>query len=326
MKQLYFLFGVLFVFHFTSAKAQSTPEALLSQLPAVPTINCAADTAEINRFSDKIYEVKEMIQQIVDRIHSDAQAEMEQYKDKITSNAIQQSGLKKSDVQKLQQSDGSEEQGRKAAEKVVSEQYGVSLQELEKVGKMSDAEQEKWAQQYADQMMNEARNNPKAAVKKGDKPRQLFGLAKEQKQLGEYITERMNRVALIFKNVEQQDSVESRKLEEKLRPLEKQLCSGICSDAEITRSKAAEKQIYALKIQFCQKMSPLQTEAISQYLTTVKSLLPDYRRLTEVQNEVVRLQQLGDLVPTDLSCYAAIDEYAAVLLTAYKYWVGKFDK
>ncbi len=309
-----------------SVKAQQTPEAFLSQLPTPPAVNCAADRAEIDRFTDRIYQVKATLKEVVDRIHTDSQANMAKNKNKIVSNAIQQSGLNKNDAQKLQQSDGSEKEGRKATEKVVSEQYGVSLQELEKVGEMSDAEQEKWAQQYADQMKNQAKKNPQAAIKKGDKAKRLFDLANEQKLLGERITERMNRIAQLFKQVDLQDSIESEKLEKKLQPLRKQLCSGICSDAEIARSNAAEKQIYALKIQFCQKMSPQQTDAISQYQTTVKALLPDYRKLTEVQNEVAKLQQIGEIVPIDLSCYSAIDDYADVLSSAYKYWVGKFNK
>ena len=73
-------------------------------------------------------------------------------------------------------------------------------------------------------------------------------------------------------------------------------------------------------------MSPLQTDAIEQYLTTVKSLLPDYRKLTNIQNEIATLQQIGEIVPQDLSCYSAIDDYADVLSSAYKYWVGKFNK
>lgn len=307
-------------------QAQSTPEAFLSQLPSPPATNCTADRVEIDRFSDRINKVQEQIHQIIDRINADAQADTEKNKNKIVSNAIRQTGLNKSDVQKLQKSNDSKDEGRKAAGKVVSEQYGVSLQELETVGEMSDAEQEKWAQQYADRMKNQAEKNPDAAVKKGDNAKRLFNLANEQKLLGERITERMNRVSQIFKNVEIQDTIETRKLEEKIRPLEKLLCSGICSDAEIARSNAAEKQIHAAKIEYCQKMSPLQTDAIEQYLTTVKSLLPDYRKLTNIQNEIATLQQIGEIVPQDLSCYSAIDDYADVLSSAYKYWVGKFNK
>lgn len=298
-KRPYILLLILLSVHFT-AKAQSTPEAFLSQLPTVPAINCVADTNEVNRFTDRIYKVKVALKENIDRIHSQIQSDIGQIPNNVN-----------------------EKQSRKAAEKAVSEQYGFSLQDLEKVGEMSDAEQEKWAQQYASGMMNEAKKNPEAAIKKGDKAKQLFALASEQKTLGERITERMSRVAEILKNVEIQDSIETRKLTEQIRPLEKQLCSGICSDAEIARSRAAEKQIQALKIKFCEKLSPLQADAISQYLTTLKSLLPDYRRLTEVQNETVKLQQIGEIIPQDLSCYTAIDEYADILLEAYKYCVGK---
>lgn len=307
--------------------AQVTPEALLSQLPSVPTVNCATDTAEINRFMGQIYKVKEMLNQEVDRIHSDAQSNMDQSKDKILSNVIRQLDLNKSDVQKLQQSGGNEELERKVAEKAVAKQHGVSLQELEKVSEMSGAGQEKWAQQYAAQMMDEAKKNPEATIKKENKTKHLIELEEEKKALGERITEKMERIALLYRNVEQQDSIETHELEEKLRPLREQeqmMYNEICSDAEIARSKAAKKQIYALKIKYCEKMSPLQIDAISQSLSIIKSLFPDYRKFTDVQNEIFKLQQTGIIISADLSCYDAVDKYASALSGAYKYWVGKF--
>jgi hypothetical protein len=322
------LYATLFAFTFASQlsiKAQTTPESFLSQLPAIPTVVCAADTSVVNHFTNRIYRVKADLQQVIDRIHADAQASMEKSKNKIVSNQIKQSGLNKSDVRKLQQSDGSEDEGEKAVEKVVSEQYGVSIQDLEKVGEMNEAEQEKWAQNYAGQQMQKAKQNPQAAIKKGEKSARLFDLTNEQKAIGERITEKMSKVDKLLKYIEQQDTIETDKLNEKIRPLEKQLCSGICSDAEIARSNAAEKQIYALHIRFCEKMSPMLIEAISQYLTTVKTLFPDYRRLTEIQNETTNLQQIGELVPQDLYCIKAVDKYADVLLSAYNYCVGKFE-
>ncbi len=320
------LYATLLAFNFAlhlSIKAQSTPEALLSQLPPIPKVECTADTSEINRFTDKIYQVKYDLKEVVDHIQAKTQSNIE--KNKIISAQIKQSGLSKSDVLKLQESDGSEELGRKVADKIVSEQYGVSLQDFEKVGEMSDADQEKWAENYANNMMQKAKQNPQATIKKQDKNGRLFELSKEQKTIGERITDKMIRIDKLFKNIELQDTIETRKLNEKLRPLEKQLCMGICSPAEIARSRAAEKQIYSLKLQHCEKMSPLQIDAISQYLTTVKTLFPDYRRLTEIQNEIAKLQT-GVLVPDDLSCYKAVDEYANMLSSAYNYWVGKFDQ
>ena len=181
-KQSYILTVIVFVCYL-STKAQSTPESFLSRLSAIPTVACAADTSVVNRFTDKIYQVKSDLKEVIDRIQSKTQADMEKNKNKIVSNAIGQSGLSENDVQKLQKSDGNEEQGRKAAEKVVSEQYGVSMQDLEKVGEMSDEEQEKWAQNYASQQMQKAKQNPQAAIKKQKKVPDCLSWSKKKKRL-----------------------------------------------------------------------------------------------------------------------------------------------
>ncbi|MDD2328787.1 MAG: hypothetical protein PHZ13_10845, partial [bacterium] len=69
---------------------------------------------------------------------------------------------------KLKQSDGSEKERRKAADNVVSEKYGVSLQELEKVSEMSETDQKQWALNIAEQMQSQAMNDPKAVMRKDD--------------------------------------------------------------------------------------------------------------------------------------------------------------
>lgn len=324
MKKNYLLFFAILASCVT-ARSQSTPEALLGKLPAVPSNICTADRAVIDHFMEQVSEVQAALKQETDRRGADVQADIDKSKGRIVDDAIRQSGLHKGDVNKLKQSDGSEKERRKAADNVVSEKYGVSLQELEKVSEMSETEQKQWALKIAEQMQSQAMNDPKAVMRKDDKNRQLVALAKEEKSLMEVITERMNRVTKIFNNLEELDSIERRNFVAKLRPLQDQICSGICSDEEVARSKAAEKEIYALKVRFCEKMSPIQADALSQYLTAVKSLLPIYRQLADIGNEMVELQQVGIKLPRDAKCYSAVDSYAAYLKGAYKYWVGKFE-
>ncbi len=227
-----------------AGQAQTTPEALLARLPAVPTINCAADTSEVNRFTERIYEVKSMIQAEVDRIHASAKSD-----------------IVAGDIGDL----------------------GIDAQSSQK----------------------------------------LYKLATEQNEIGDRITERMTRISNLFVAIEMKDTMATKELKVQMKPWEEQLCSGICTPAEVARSNAAEKQIYALKIKYCEKMSPLQTDAITQYLTTLKGLFADYRRLADVQNETIKMMKVGEIVPKDLSCYTALDEYATALLDSYKYWVGK---
>lgn len=305
--------------------AQKTPEALLGQLPAAPNVVCAADTSVVNAFISRVYSVQAALQQEVDRINAGIQGQEEKIKDQVLSDAARQTGLSKGDLEQLQLENAGEEQARKIAEKSLAKQYDLSLQELEKVGEMNEEQQNKWAQNYASRQMQAARQNPRATVGKQEKSARLVELSKEQQVIGERITSKMAAVARLLKEVELQDTIETRILNEKLPALESQLCSGICSPAEIARSNAAEKQIYNLRLKYCEKMSPLQVNAISQYLTSVKTLFPDYRRLTEVQNEIAILQ-FGVVVPVDLSCYSAVDKYAGVLLDTFKYWVGKFEQ
>ena len=81
-KQSYILTVIVFVCYL-STKAQSTPESFLSRLSAIPTVACGADTSVVNRFTDKIYQVKSDLKEVIDRIQSKAQADMEKNKNKI---------------------------------------------------------------------------------------------------------------------------------------------------------------------------------------------------------------------------------------------------
>ena len=75
----YLIVGAMLLFAYFEAKAQSTPEAFQVSCH-VPTVNCAADRAEIDHFTDKIYKVKSDLKEFIDRIHADAQADMERTK------------------------------------------------------------------------------------------------------------------------------------------------------------------------------------------------------------------------------------------------------
>jgi len=187
------------------------------------------------------------------------------------------------------------------------------------IDEMSDAEREKWAMEYAARMMNQAMSQSDI-----NRNKRLFELAEEQKSLGQTIDNIIADLGKVMKQVEQRDTIESRKLKIQMDPLEKQLCSGICSPAEVARSRAAEKQIYMLKTEYCKTMSPVMENAIAQYLTAVRKLFPVYRRLAEVQNETSKIQGIGEFVPEDLSCYTAVNDYATELSQVYKYRVGKF--
>lgn len=319
-----FLFTILFALHLTLS-GQTTPEALLGQLPAVPNVDCTADVSVIDCFKNRIDNVLIALKQATDRIQAEAKNNEANTKEEALSDVARETGLSKNDLERLQRENAGEEQALKMAEKSLGGQFNLSLEEVQKLSEMSEADQEKWAQNYAGRQMQKAQQNPQAVAKKQAKSARLFELAEEQKVVNERITARMERIANLFTAVDLQDSIETRKMNEKLPALKRQLCSGICSPAEIARSNAAERQIYNLRLQYCEKMSPMLTDAISKCLTTVKALFPDHRRLIEIQNEMATLQS-GVIISVDVLCYKAVNSYASALSGAYKFWAGKFEQ
>lgn len=317
--KFYILYTAALLLQAAAVKSQSTPEAFLGRLPPVPNHVCSTDSAVVNHFNNQVEQIISNLKEEADRISAERQPALKKA-------VAAQTGLSASEINQLNDENISEEQAKKLANKSLGKQYNLSMEELSKVANMSEEEQQKWAQQYANQQMQKAQKNPQATLKKQDKNERLFELAKEQK----VISERMQSIGAkeykLQQNIELQDTTLKQKLTLKAKPLESQICSGICTPAEVARSKAAEKQLYNLNLQYCEEMSTLEINYISQYLSDLKMLLPDYRRLEEIQNEMSELQNQTSLPMKDLYCLDAVDKYAHVLSSAYNYWVGKSNQ
>lgn len=317
--KFYILCAAALLLKAEAVKSQSTPEAFLGQLPPVPNHVCSTDSAVVNHFKNQVDKIISDLKEVADRISAERQPAF--------NKAIAaQAGLSMNDINQLKDENISEEQAHKIANKSLGNQYNLSMEELSKVANMSEEEQQKWAQQYANQQMQKAQKNPQATLKKQDKDERLFELAKEQKVISERMQSLGTKEYKLHQNIELQDTTLKQKLTLKAKPLESQICSGICTPAEIARSKAAEKQLYNLNLQYCEEMSSLEVNYISQYLSDLKMLLPDYRRLEEIENEMSKLQHQTSLPVKDLYCFDAVDKYAHTLSSAYNYWVGKSNQ
>ncbi len=326
MKRLknYLAFGTFFLLSLT-VQAQTTAKAFLSQLPAVPNTVCNADTSTINRYMAQINKVRNGIEAENDRLGIQATANWEKNKDKMLSTNAANLGLSKSDMQKLMNENISEKEGLAIANKSVENRYGTSVEELQKVANMSEAEQEQWAKDFAYKQMQQAQQNPEATAKKSEKNKHLYDLGVEQKTILERLSAIWEKVGKAEKNYRYQDSVQSKILQQKLEPLEKDpvLHGGCATAAELQRARALEKQIYNLKLQHCEKMSSILLDYILQYQSALKISFPDYVRQTEIANELSKIQNGLEASPVEASGLGAVDSYANLLLEAYKYWVPK---
>ena len=275
----------------------------------------------------QISKVRSGIEAEEDKLGVQATANWEKNKDKMLSTNAANLGLSTSDMKKLMNENISEDEGLAIANKSVESRYGTSMEELQKVADMSEAEQEQWAKNFANKQIQKAQQNPEATAKKSEKNKHLYDLGVEQKAILERLSAIWEKVGKAEKNYRYQDSVQSKILQQKLEPLEKDpvLHGGCATAAELQRARALEKQIYNLKLQHCEKMSPILLDYILQYQSALKISFSDYVRQTEIANELSKIQNGLEASPVEASGLGAVDSYADLLLEAYKYWVPKIE-
>lgn len=306
-------------------EAQTTPEAFLSQLPAVPNSVCNANQSIIDNFTIQIQNAEEAFQTKMDQISDQETANWERNKNKIISTNAANLGLSTSDMKKLMNENISEKEGLAIANKSVESRYGASVEELQKVANMSEAEQEQWAEDFAGKQMQKARHEPEATAKKSEKNKHLYDLATEQKDIADRLSILWEKVGKTEKNYLYQDSIQNEVFQKRLEPLisDPVLLGGCASAAEIQRARVLERQIYSIKLQHCEKMSPILLDYILQYQSALKMSFPDYARLTEIVNELSKIQNGVEAIVSELPNIGNVSSYARLLSESYKYWIPK---
>lgn len=280
--------------------AQSTPEAFLGLLPAIPSSVCVNDDSEVDAFSNQIILVK---------------GKIKEYSDKVSMTAGK-----------------TEKQAKREAYATTSSMTGISEAELMKLANMSEAEQERWAQEYAAKQVATAKSGNPVAGENPERAKRLYALNQERVKVKEEIDVIYNRLSQISREIIARDTIETRKKSEKIKSIEKAWADTPWPTGALLQDPAVDlrfkKQIYQCESEYCSIMSPLMLDYLTKYLTGLKSAIPLYRRLTELDNEISATQGLTSAVINDGNLYAvaAVEEYAKVLENAYMYRCGKFQE
>lgn len=279
---------------------QVTPEAFLGGLPGIPGSVCSTADSEIDLFLDQIALVKGQIKDYSDKLSNIASGR----KDEMTSNALA----------------------------AVSARTGISQEEMTKLANMSEEEQEKWGQEFAARQMASAKSGKPIAGVNAAQAKQSVALGEEKLRLRGEIDAFVKRMAVIQQELATRDTLESRKRDQKIKPILKKWENAPLEPGALMLSTKVEdgfrRQIHECHVEYCRQMSPLQLDFITKYLTGVKTLLPVYRRLAQVDNEIANEQLNIKNMLQDENIYAisAVEGYADILKNAYKYRSGKFDK
>lgn len=305
MKKTFYLRGatvaLLLLLSFSSQiKAQSTPEAFLGLLPVIPSSVCTCDDSDVDAFIDQIILVKGKIKEYADRLSL-------------------ASGV-------------NEKQAIKEAYASTSSMTGISQEELMKVANMSEAEQERWAQEYAAKQVATAKSGKPVSGEDPEKAKRLYNLNEERMKVKGEIDAIYNRLKVMNQDIIARDTVETRKKNAKIKTIEKAWADAPWPPRALMQDPAVDlkfkKQIYQCESDYCGTMSPLILDYLTKYLTGLKYSIPMYRRLCELDNKISLAQGLTAAVVKDENLYAvaAVEGYIDELEKAYMYRVGKFEE
>jgi hypothetical protein len=284
---------ILFAFTFfltiaTFTYSQSDPEAFLSNIPPLPDEACSLNDEERSQYSDNISRLHKDITEVIRKFKKEAESNAKNTEDEVKKNMAAQYGLTEADLQKMK--------NRK---------------------NMTEAEKK----ELMEKMMKAGNNN----IPDQKKSKNMVELANEQKAL----IDKLGAINKMFSNklleLDKKDTLATGELNKELDPLIKELHSipdgEGSTDADELRRKNVLLKISDAEKRYCSKMTPPYFIILKSRVADVKSSLPDYKRLQEVNSELNKSTTgvQKDIAPPRLMELEAVEEYIKLLKEVFKY-------
>ena len=313
----------------TNTFSQRTPEMFLTALPDPPSSACELSKDGRASFSNKIGEVQDQLLEAIGKRKEEYTGFAKDNNKKLQEKMASEMGLSAADMAKLQSGGQmSQEQAMALANRMMGQQYNMSVGEAKSLGKMSKEGQKAWAEGYSAEMTAEAQANPDKFKNGQAKNKKLFDLAAEQNQLATQIQAEEAMIENRLEEINKKDSVEKKKLNEQLAPLqveaEKYLGVLGVTGADAAKAHAVAMKMYNLRLTYCEIMTPLYIDLLKRRLVSVKANFTLRYRLQEVTDELTAAQTgaKGEKVESDLMALDSVSRYLASLEQVFKYTPG----
>ncbi len=295
-------------------KSQTAPEKYTAKIPALPQNACSLKGIEKTAFLEKVNKLDEELKSEISPKEKSAEDKYKSSAEQMKQNLSKQYGLSTEDMKKLQSGKLSESEKRALADKMLQKKANISLEEAERVGKMSKAGQKAWAEGYSTEQMANVQANPDTFKTEQNKNMKNYELAKQQSLLIKKIHAADDKYMEQIKELDKKDSIATKELNAKRKPLMDEYANSDNTDEIISKVRTLEHN-------YCNKLTPEYFKILNDRLITLKRSLPDYEKLEEV-NSKLNQSTMGvdkDLSEPGLISLQAIESYVSLLKSAFKY-------
>ena len=299
---------------------QVTPEAFLGKMPELPGAPCGMKGEQMSDYLTKVSEISQQIDDEISRLEQAAEADAEGAEDQMKTRMGKEAGLSDADIEKLKNMDNlSEAEQTALVDQMMDGKYNLSLDEIERLKKMSAKGQEAWAQAYAKEVLANAQANPAQVSSDQVKARSMYNVTKELKGLLDRIGAQESKYAQQLGDLDQDSEAKViRELEAKLRGMS---TGGQVTDAKRKEMEALSKKIQAARKAYCPTYAARYQGILEHHGDAIRSALADYNRIDEIQFELISMEAgvKKGRAQTGLTGLKAVQHYVGLLNGVFKY-------
>jgi hypothetical protein len=308
----------LTIFGFTSfASAQTTPESYLDAIPALPKSGCHLKNSEKRNYLTTVNELIGKMDKDIQQRKKEAKVYAEANRDKMAANVMTQAGYTGTIPPKTGKM--TKEERKALADQMLREQYGTSLEEVQKLKKSSKEEKTAWAMSQGANAAAAAQADPQRYQNARQQARNSYDLQGEQKELWEKINARNAELKLKREVLDQEAAAAKTKEIDPLQHKYSSLGGLVVSKIQEARIDQASKELKDAQNRYCATYSPRYLAIANEYLSMVKTTLADYYRLEEIIAKVQMGQDKPSSANSGLMGTQAVRDYAALLTNIFKY-------
>lgn len=305
--------------------AQVTPEGFLSKFPALPLNGCVKQREIREAFLNDVHTVSKEIEMVLNSMNEELDAKSSDMQQQTMNKYAQQYGLSSADMQKLQSGGKMSEQEKKAmANKMMQNSMNMSVDEVTNLKNMSKEGKKAWAEAYSTEGMADMQADPEKYRKQQMESKSLMELTILKKHLVDSLSAIESKFAQQLARIE--TNPERIKFEEEIKEIESKRNRLMGEyNSEIDGLTA---QIKAKKQEYCNQYSTENLAIIQNFADHVKSSIPAYYRLQEIEEAITKAQTGAEMnLQKGQLALGKVHSLSGILLKAYNYNLfSEFDE
>jgi hypothetical protein len=288
--------------------AQTTPQAFLGMVPALPEQPCGVGREEQLSFRNRVHDVDLAIQKELSRRHKEGKALQASNQGKVDELVVAARGGATPDELRGARAGG--KAGRDAQSAMTTRQFGLSMDDIDALKGMTKEDRQAWATAHAGELGSHAPPGGAAQAAGGPGMKPTLGA----KGLGLDTAARENDLKRRLEELDasvKPDRAELQRLEARAGGLE---FTGDISAAQAAKGERLDRQVEAEKLAFCQRHGPALRALLAEYRDLVTRSIVEYDRVdADTAAFAKQATGMGPSGPQGQRALECVDRYVRVL-------------